>query len=114
VKNGKVERAVPTAEVQKSGTLGTVQFEESGWFLVRAIAAKKETFRFASTAPFYVEVGSAKQRISRASCQFFLDWVDERARRVRLDNPTQRDEVLKYHDSAKQFWQERLSQANAD
>ena len=34
--------------------------------------------------------------------------------RVKLDDPDQRREVLKYHDAADKFWQEKLSTANAD
>jgi len=34
-----------------------VKFNESGWFLVRVITDNPKTFRFASTAPYYVEIG---------------------------------------------------------
>ena len=73
IKNGKVERSVPFAEWQKTGSLGKLNFDESGWFLVRAITDNPKTFRFASTAPYYVEIGKTKRRISLASAKFFLD-----------------------------------------
>src|SRR5262245_29060774 len=85
IKNGQVERRVPFQDVMKTGSLGAIEFKESGWFLVRAIADNKKTFRFASTAPFYVEIGPAKKRISKASAEFFLDWTRQRAARVMLD-----------------------------
>ena len=72
------------------------------------------TFRFASTGPFYVEVGSPAHRISRASAQFFLDWVRERLDQIKLANPGQQDEVTRYHREAERFWRERVAQANAD
>ena len=55
---------------------------KGGWFLVRAMTTQDDTFRFASTAPFYVEIGADKRRISRASAQLFVDWVEERMDRV--------------------------------
>jgi hypothetical protein len=63
-----------------------------------------------------VEIGTSKTRISRRSVRFFLDWLDERAARVRqkLQDPEKRREVLRYHDDAKTFWLQVLSRANAD
>jgi hypothetical protein len=114
IKDGQVERSVPFAEWSRTGTLGTLRFRASGWFLVRAITDNPKTFRFASTAPYYVEIGAVRHRVSKASAQFFLDWVRERAGRVKLEDPAQRQEVLRYHNQAEKYWQELLSKANAD
>ena len=113
IRDGEVERKVSAEEFAKTGTLGTLKFRSSGWFLVRAIADNPKTFRFASTAPFYVEVGSGP-RVSRASARFFLRWVRERAARVKVDDPAERDEVLKYHTAAERFWQDLATRATAD
>ena len=116
VKNGRVERAVPPDRLKATGGLGSVTFRESGWFLVRAITDNKQTFRFASTAPFYVEIGPAKRRISKGSAQFFLDWVNQRAKRVEasLTDPQKLREVLAYHEKARAFWQDMVAKANAE
>lgn len=114
IKNGQVERKVSFQDWSKTGSLGAVTFKESGWFLVRAIADNKKTFRFASTAPFYVEIGPDKQRVSKASSQFFLDWTRERMNRIKLDDAAQRKEVLQHHLHAEKYWQERVAHANAD
>lgn len=114
IKNGRIERAVPFEELKRMGKLGNLKFKESGWFLVRTIADNPKTFRFASTAPFYVEIGDAKHRISKASAQFFLDWVHERKSRVKLDNSAQRAEVMHYHEHAEKFWSDLVSKANAE
>ena len=114
IKNGQVERKVAVGELAKTGALGAVTFRESGWFLVRAIADNKKTFRFASTAPFYVEIGAKKERISKSSAQFFLDWTRERMTRVKVDDPAQRQEVLQHHRRAERFWQDRVDKANAE
>ncbi|HKB05383.1 MAG TPA: CehA/McbA family metallohydrolase [Gemmataceae bacterium] len=113
IKDGEVERKVPAEDVARTGSLGTVRFKTSGWFLVRAIADNPKTFRFASTAPYYVEVGESKRRVSAVSAKFFLRWVRERAGRVKVDDPAQRAEVLKYHTAAERFWQDLVTRANA-
>jgi hypothetical protein len=114
IQNGRVERRVPYEECVKSGTLGRVRFQESGWFLVRTIADNPKTFRFASTAPFYVEIGEAKRRISKTSVRFFLDWVQERVKRIKLEDPAQRQEVLQHHAAAKKYWEDLVAKANAE
>jgi hypothetical protein len=112
--NGQVERKVPVENVFKTGSLGNIRFDSSGWFLVRAIADVPETFRFASTAPYYVEIGPKPRRVSKRSAQFFLDWVHERMGRIRLDDAEQREEVLQYHRAAEEFWRAKVSAADAE
>lgn len=114
IKNGRVEKTVSLTEGANPRDLGQIQFSTSGWFLVRAIADNLRTFRFASTAPFYVEIGDTKRRVSKTSAQFFRDWVEERLARVKVENMAQRDEVLKYHLQARKFWEEILANATAD
>jgi hypothetical protein len=113
VENGQVKQRVPVDAVMRTGSLGDFEFQESGWFLVRAIADNDKTFRFASTAPFYVEIGDVKNRVSKATAKFFLDWTRERMGRVKIDDRTQREEVLRYHLRAEKFWEERIAGANA-
>jgi hypothetical protein len=114
IRNGRVERTTPFKESAFRGSLGHLKFDSSGWFLIRVIADNPNTFRFASTAPWYVEIGEQKRRVSKVSCQFFLDWVDERAARVKLDDPDQRREVLEHHEMARGFWAEKLAAANSE
>jgi len=80
--------------------------------LVRAVTGNPKTYRFASTGPWYVEIGD--RRISRKAAQFFFDWVYERARRIELPAGEQRDAVLKYHRAARDYWQQLLNEANAE
>lgn len=111
VRNGRVERQVAAQE-----PLGKIEFTSSGWFLVRCFAKNEQTFRFASTAPYYVEIGAGKRRISRASATFFADWVDERMSRVplKLKDEKQLEEVLEPHRRAKAFWLDLAARSNAD
>lgn len=112
--NGRVERSVPFADLERTGSLGKLKFTESGWFLVRAIADNPKTFRFASTAPWHVEIGRNGPRVSRAAAQYFLDWTRERMGRIPLADGAQREEVLKWHGEAEQFWEKRARDANAE
>jgi hypothetical protein len=114
IKNGRLDRDVRLDEYAKlGGRLPSVAFQESGWMLVRAVTNNDRTYRFASTGPYYVEIGGAP-RVSRKSAQFFLDWVHERVRRIKLDDPRQREDVLKHHRAARDFWQDRVAAATAE
>lgn len=114
VKNGRVIHQVRLQDyAQAKGRLPKVVFQSSGWLLVRAIANNPDTFRFASTGPYYVEIDD-KPTISRKSAQFFLDWVHERAGRIKLDDAAQKREVLAAHRAARDFWQAKVDAANAD
>ena len=115
IKNGHVERRVPVSELRRSdGSLGEITFDQSGWFLVRVIADVPETFRFASTGPFYVEAAKQPQRVSRQSAQFFADWMHERIAGLKLDDPTQREEALRPMREAEAWWQKKVESATAD
>jgi len=114
VKNGRVAQSVRFEDIARTGHFAPLEFDESGWFLVRAVTDKEETYRFASSGAWYVEFAEAPKRISKRSAQFFLDWVDERAGQIKLDDADQRREVLKYHEQAKQFWQDLVERGNAD
>ena len=114
IHNGRV---VEVADGSKEGASKIVverKVDHSGWLLVRAITDNERTFRFASTAPFYLEIGESKRHISRRSAKFFVDWVEQRMRRIRLDNAQQKQEVLVHHKHALDFWRKKLQAANAE
>ena len=48
--------------MSRAAIAGKISFSRSGWFLVRAIADVAQTFRFASTGPFYVETEGRRSR----------------------------------------------------
>jgi len=113
IKNGRVVHSVKLRDYAQSGQLPAVTFQNSGWMLVRAIAKNDTTFRFASSGPYYVEIGD-RPRISKKSAKFFLGWVYERANRVKLDNPDQRAQVIKHHRAARTFWQDLVDRATVE
>ena len=116
VKDGRVDGTIPVDALRAEGKRAKIRFARSGWFLVRAIADEKRTFRFASTAPFWVEFEGAERRISKASAEFFLRWVDERIERVRsaVKAPEELAAVLAHHERARDFWRALRDRANAE
>ena len=118
IHNGRVLRKIECSISPGESQDLSVRFPiaKSGWFLVRAVADLDSTFRFASTAPWYVELEHDPQHISKVSATFFLDWVKERIERVRnnVEDIGQLQAVLRPHLSALTFWQKRVRAANAD
>jgi hypothetical protein len=114
IQNGKVVHSVRLDEyIQAGGKLPPVQFTESGWMLIRAVANHEKTYRFAMTGPYHVEF-DYQPRVSRESAQFFLDWATERAGQIRLDDLEQQRQVIQFHDAAIRFWRKRVEAANAE
>ena len=115
VKNGKVVHQVRLSDYAKAGgRLPEVVFQKSGWLLIRAVTSNPKTYRYASTGPYYVQIGPTP-RISRAAAQFFLDWVFERARQIAaIPDQQQRDAIMIYHRAARDYWQKTLDSANEE
>lgn len=113
VQDGQVAHSIRIEEFARSGRLPKLHFTRSGWFVIRAVTDLSETYRFAMTAPYYVEIGT-KPRISKQAARFFLDWVYEQARQIAIEDPQQRREVIEYHRKARDFWQDLVKRATAD
>ncbi len=110
VKNGRRIHEVRLVDwAQAGGKLPPLIFKESGWFVIRAVTDVTDTYRFAATAPYYVDIGY-QRRISRTSAQFFLDWLDARAKAL----PPATGAAAEVERKARSFWQDLLSRANAD
>jgi len=107
IKNGELAHSTSTPEfIQAGGNLPTVTFNESGWVLIRASASAPGGYRFAMTAPYYVEIGG-EPRISKKSAEFFLTWVKERA------GVKKSAESAAAYDKAVAYWQDLVDRANA-
>lgn len=93
----------------------TLLFDQSGWFLVRAYADVPGTFRFASTAAYYVEIGS-EPRVSRSACEFFIRWIEDRMAKIEeaIADPADRESVLDFHRLALRAWEERIGLSTVD
>jgi hypothetical protein len=117
IKNGAVEADVRLSEWKKrKGRLPPLVFDDSGWFLVRAVTTNKQTHQYASTGPYYVEK-AGRPRLSRGSVQFFLDWItadEARIRELPKLEASERASLLAEQARARKHFEQLLSTANAD
>jgi hypothetical protein len=113
IKNGRLAQSIRYEDIAQTGRFKPVEFEESGWFLIRAVTDVEETYRFATSAPWYVEVGDEPKRVSRASAEFFLHWLEERVETLRSDGNLS-PAVEKAWAEARAFWEKLVEQANAE
>ncbi|HEY6563753.1 MAG TPA: CehA/McbA family metallohydrolase, partial [Pirellulaceae bacterium] len=114
IRDGRVVESVPLEQwVGDRGRLPKVEFERSGWMMLRAVTKNKQTLRYVSTGPYYVEIGG-QPAISRRAADFFLDWTRDRTQTIRLGDADDQAELLRDHRSAIQFWERRRELANLD
>ncbi len=98
---------------KQGGKIPLLEVEQSGWLVVRVVTSREETYRLATSAPFYIQFGG-QQRISKAACQFFLDWL-ENSRAEQLQNePAAAKASEPYYTAAKKYWTERKAISNAE
>jgi len=113
IKDGRVAAEVRLDDfVKTGGKLPPLVFDESGWFLIRVVSSAGKTYRFASTGPYYVEIGY-KPRVSRASAQLFADWTAERLAQLKTAEPPLASETMEPFEKALAFWKERVATATA-
>lgn len=117
IKNGQVEAEVRLAEWKgKKGRLPPVVFDDSGWFLVRAVTNNRRNYQFASSGPYYV-MAEKGPHISQRSVQFFLDWLaaaGERIGKLKDISDADRAALLAEQEVARQFFTDLLARTNAD
>ncbi|QDT96019.1 CehA/McbA family metallohydrolase [Gimesia aquarii] len=111
IHNGRVIKTIEYSNEREQQKTIAFTVTESGWFLVRAITDVKNTFRFASTAPWYIESETEPFRGSRQSAQFFLDWVNERIQRIKSNVKDERElrKVLVWQEKAREFWKQKVA-----
>ena len=112
--NGEVIERIPCdPDTRRQRFTTNLSTDESGWFLIRAIAKNDKTFRFASTGPFYVRIGEESSAIRAASVRFFQRWLNARIQRLRAAVPdaADRQRVLQPHVQAQGYWEQRLAES---
>ena len=106
IQNGQSAQQVRLQDwAAAGGRLPPVIFEQSGWLLIRAVASDPDMYRCAMTAPYYVEFDDTPRR-SKQAAQFMLDWLDELDQRFP-------DEGSDERQTARQFWEAQVTDANA-
>ncbi len=106
IQNGRPIQQVRLEEWKaRQGQLPPVKMTESGWLLIRVVADHPSTYRAAMSGPFYVEFDD-QPRVSRQAAQFFVEWLDARAKRTTSEKPEETESAVKY-------WKELLERATA-
>ena len=84
----------------------TVTIDRGGWFLVRGIVKVPHTCRFASTVPWYAEIGGEPMPPASGDAQFFLGWMAQRQATLReiLTEPEQRQALEDTYTQALDYW----------
>lgn len=113
IHNGQLAQSMRLEDWGKTGHFRPFQVRESGWFLVRVATEVKDTCRFATTAPWYVEVEGQPPRVSKKAAEFFADWVQQRAASLAQD-ADQQAAYAPHLDAARTFWQQRAQSATAE
>lgn len=104
--------AIDRVELVYNGKISPVELplnfrpEVSGWFLIRVITKVENTFRFASSAPWYVEFVDNPFQPQSNDVTFFLNWINQRIGTVRNSNISDPDidQALEPHLNAHDFW----------
>jgi hypothetical protein len=111
VHNGQsLYRARLDEHAQRGGVIPPLKVTESGWVLIRVVTDHEPSYRFAMTAPYYIEIGQ-QPRIKSEAVAFFEAWLAESEKRIEKLEPAERDAYRPYLEKAHEFWQQRASQA---
>ncbi|NIP87412.1 MAG: hypothetical protein GTO03_18410 [Planctomycetales bacterium] len=114
IQNGELAATVRLEDdAGREGRLPFLEFDASGWFLVRAVTEAAGTYRFATSGPYYVEIGPAP-RCSRRAAEFFQAWVAQRQAQITKMGKAAPRGAIEEQRRAEAFWSQRVEMANAD
>jgi len=111
IKNGDVISSIAAIDWKNGKQLPSVEFDQSGWFLVRVLTDNAMSYRTALTGPYYVEIGEDPSFVKKEDVRFFLDWAREAAEQNIAADPDERALFDKYSAETIVFWEGLLRQA---
>jgi len=114
INNGKIVRSIPYSNWPKNGKIGPIKCAKSGWIVVRALTKDTNTYRFAMTAPYYIEIGDSPKHISKASVEFFLDWARQASELNTEVDPDKKYTFDAYSKKTIKFWEYLSGRANSE
>lgn len=110
---GTLYRARLDEYARQGGKIPPQTVNESGWLLIRVVTERDHTYRIASTAPYYIEIGE-QPRISARAVTFFQSWLEKSAEQINQQGEPFKRAAEPYLAVARSFWQDRAEQATAD
>jgi hypothetical protein len=96
----------------RRGTFPDLKIDRSGWLVIRVVTGFADSYRMATTAPYYFEFDQ-QPRISRAATSFFQAWLQQSLSELSSE-PIQSTAVKSAWEQATEFWRLRAESANAD
>lgn len=114
VHNGEVFYSARLDEFAATGgVIPPLKIDRSGWVMVRVATDHEEHFRVAMSAPWFIDFDD-RRRISRKAVDFFGKWLADCETELKKLPP---DELKRYIGpvrAAREFWRQRVDEANAD
>ncbi len=95
---------------RQGGKIPVQSIRESGWLMIRVVTERDETYRLATTAPYYFEF-AGRPRVSAAAVTYFRDWLEKSAQQIAAQGDPAA--AAPYLATARQFWSDRAEQATA-
>jgi len=114
IKNGDVVASISSSDWKNGKPLPKVEFDQSGWFLVRVLTDNPGTYRTALTGPYYVEIGATRSFVKKEDVKFFLDWAKEAAEQNIAPTAEERALFDKYSEETIRFWEELHQSASGN
>ncbi|MEZ6074696.1 MAG: hypothetical protein R3C56_03190 [Pirellulaceae bacterium] len=110
---GTLYRARLDEYARQAGKIPPQTVRESGWLLIRVVTERDQTYRIASTAPYYIEIGG-RPRISARAVAFFQSWLEKSAAQINQQGEPLRQAAGQYLATARSFWSDRAEGATAE
>lgn len=98
---------------RQGGRIPPQTIRESGWLIVRVVTERDHTYRIATTAPYYFQIGD-QPRISRSAVAFFQRWLEQTTLQIAQQDTESQASAAISINAAKEFWQKRAEAANAE
>jgi hypothetical protein len=106
VYNGKsLYRARLDEHAKRGGEIPPLKVNESGWLLIRVVTDHESSYRFAMTAPYYIEAGNSK-RVQPEAVAFFRTWLETSRKEISRLPAAEAAAYQPYLEKADRFWQE--------
>jgi hypothetical protein len=97
---------------KQGGKIPALPITESGWLVIRVVTQREETYRLATTAPYYVQV-DGQTRISRRACEMFLKWLEGSIAQQQQTDASAAQAASPYTTAALKFWRDRAASATS-
>ena len=116
--NGKAIYQAKLEEHARRGRFPDLKIQRSGWLVLRVVTSYEDSYRLATTAPFYFEF-DGKPRIAKEAVGLFQEWLAASLTAIDQDVQLQADTEAaaayrRAGEQAMQFWRDRGEMAQAE